>query len=50
MKADAEAAKSKLEKLKIASAESQSAYEKALKETREAFDRANQAARDAFAK
>lgn len=30
--------------------ESLSAYEKALNKTRESFDRANQAARDAFAK
>ena len=50
MKADAAAAQAKLEKLKSAGASSWSAYEKALDETRAAFDHANQSAQEAFAK
>jgi ElaB/YqjD/DUF883 family membrane-anchored ribosome-binding protein len=50
MKADAEAAEAKLDKLRSGGAESWSAFEKALAETRAAFDRANQTAHDAFGK
>jgi len=48
VKADAAAAKEKLEKLNRAGIESRSALNAALAETRAAFDRANQAAHDAF--
>jgi hypothetical protein len=50
MKADAAAARAKLEKLKEATASSWAAYEKALEETRVALDRAGQTAHDAFTK
>jgi hypothetical protein len=50
MKADASAAQAKLEKLKVAGAESWAAYQQALTDSRAAFDRANQAALDALAK
>jgi hypothetical protein len=48
MKADAAAAQEKFEKLNRAGTESWSALNAALAETRAAFDRANQAAHDAF--
>ena len=48
MKADATAAEQKLAKLAQAGTESWSALSAALGETRASFDRANQAARDAF--
>jgi len=48
MKADAAAAEEKLQKLARAGNESWSALNAALAETRAAFDRANQTARDAF--
>jgi len=48
MKADAAAAEEKLQKLARAGTESWSALNAALSETRAAFDRANQTARDAF--
>jgi len=48
MKADAEAAKAKLDTLSRAGTESWSAYKAALAATRAAFDRANQAVQDAF--
>ena len=48
MKADATAAEQKLAKLTQAGTESWSALTAALTETRASFDRANQAARDAF--
>jgi hypothetical protein len=48
MRADAAAAQAKLDKLGQAGTESWSALNAALTETRAAFDRANQAARDAF--
>jgi hypothetical protein len=48
MKADAAAAEEKLQKLARAGTESWSALNAALAETRAAFDRANQTARDAF--
>ena len=50
MKADAAAAQAKLERLKGAGAESWAAYQQALADSRAAFDRANQAAHDAFPK
>jgi len=50
MKADAAAAQAKLEKLKSAGASSWSAYQKALDETRAAFDHANRSAQEAFDK
>jgi hypothetical protein len=50
MRADAAAAQAKLEKLKSAGDASWSAYGKALEETRSAFDRAAEAAHDAFTK
>ncbi len=48
MKADAAAAEEKLQKLAQAGTESWSALDAALAETRGVFDRANQAAREAF--
>jgi hypothetical protein len=48
MRADAAAAEAKLQKLGQAGTESWSALRAALTETRAAFDRANQAAREAF--
>jgi hypothetical protein len=48
MKADATARQEKLDKLSRAGSESWAALNAALAETRAAFDRANQAARDAF--
>ena len=48
MKADADAAKAKLDTLSRAGTESWPAYKAALAATRAAFDRANQAAQDAF--
>ena len=48
MKADAKAAEQKLAKLTEAGTKSWSALTAALAETRGNFDRANQAARDAF--
>lgn len=48
MKADAIAAEEKLQKLNQAGAKSWSALMEALTETRAAFDRANQAAREAL--
>jgi len=48
MNTDATAAEEKLQKLNQAGAQSWSALMAALTETRAAFDRANQAARDAF--
>jgi hypothetical protein len=48
MKADAAAAEEKLQKLNQAGSQSWSALSAALTETRTAFDRANQAAREAF--
>jgi hypothetical protein len=48
MKADAAAAEEKLQKLAKAGTESWSALDAALAETRGVFDRANQAAREAF--
>lgn len=48
MKADAAAAEEKLQKLAKAGTESWSALDTALAETRGVFDRANQAAREAF--
>ena len=48
MKDDADAAEAKLDKLSRAGSESWSALNTALTETRAAFDRANQAAQDAF--
>jgi hypothetical protein len=48
MKADATAAEEKLQKLAQAGTQSWSALEAALAETRGVFDRANQAAREAF--
>lgn len=50
MDADADAAREKLEKLNQAGAQSWSALMTALKETRGSFDRANQAAQEAFKK
>ena len=50
MKADATAAQARLEQLKSASASSWTAYEKALEETRAAFDHANKCSQEAFAK
>ena len=50
MKLDAAAMQAKLEKLKSGGAASWSVYEKALEETRSAFDRATQTAQDAFKK
>jgi hypothetical protein len=48
MRADAATAEAKLQKLAQAGTESWSALSIALSETRAAFDRANQAAREAF--
>jgi hypothetical protein len=48
MNAEAASAKAKLDQLSHAGSESWSALEKALAETRAAFDRANQAVHDAF--
>ena len=48
MKADAATAEVKLQKLAQAGTESWSALNAALAETRATFDRANQAAREAF--
>jgi hypothetical protein len=48
MKADAAASDEKLQKLARAGTESWSALSAALAETRGVFDRANQAAREAF--
>ncbi|MBY0382285.1 MAG: hypothetical protein K2W78_10245 [Xanthobacteraceae bacterium] len=48
MKADADEAQKRFQKLTLAGNESWSALTSALSETRTAFDRANQAARDAF--
>ena len=48
MKDDADAAQAKLDKLNRAGTESWSALSTALKETRASFDKASQAAQDAF--
>jgi len=48
MQAEAAAAETKFTKMKLAGTESWSAFGKALTESRQAFDRANQAVHDAF--
>jgi hypothetical protein len=50
MKSEADAAEAKLHEIKTAGANSWSAFQTALAESRAAFDRANRIAHDAFSK